>query len=92
MPTSLSLTDKMIACHKFDTDPAVFSVSVTCTDHTSGFTARAQFRTDHSGSCLTDITALGDTAEGAVDALYKTLKEKFVRCPACGQPIILKEE
>jgi hypothetical protein len=64
--------------------PDVFSVSVLCSTHTSGFCATVSFRGGHSPH-LQEITYWAETIEEALKGVEKEFTEKWGPCPHCGR-------
>lgn len=67
---------------KADVKPHVFKLFLVATDHTIGFEASVNFRSNVRGA--SSLSAHGDTAEEALTLLKDELIGKFGKCHRCG--------
>jgi hypothetical protein len=67
-------------------EPHVFKVILIATDHTYGFSAHVDFRSNYSNDAnISHLATSGDSPEDALQDLYNSLVAKFGPCRYCGR-------
>lgn len=68
-----------------DIQPDVFKVFLMATDHTIGFSAFVDFRSNHTNpNGVSSVSIHADTAEEALQNLKAELLRRFGKCEQCG--------
>lgn len=80
----MEIGELMDAIVRFDCQPSVWQVTIVKSDHRSGFDAVVEFRSTHKDS-LRSISAHDDDPKKALETVYNQLKEKWGKCPHCGE-------
>ena len=81
----MSVSELMNDITHADIKPDVFKVFVVATDHTTGFTAFINFRSNYTNpNGMSSVEAHADTAEDALKNLKNELLQRFGKCEHCG--------
>lgn len=79
----MSVSDLMLQIVDFDCDPGVYNVAIVKAQYRSGFDVNVTFRSTNPDA-LSGISAHNDDPEKALETIIAQLKERWGKCPHCG--------